>query len=445
MAQMTRRRFVHQGLRATAFGGFTCVLPTVCVANPSDRVRVGLIGAGGRGVALLRLFCQQPDCQMIAVADVDATRRTKAAEIATAASPRAVAAHDDFRHILDDTSIDAVVLGTPDHWHAIPTIMACAAGKDVYVEKPDGHNMVEGQRMVQAMQKHGRIVQLGTQSRSSRHFATAMEFIGSGKLGRVLVAKSWESARQRPLGRPADSATPDGVDYDMWLGPAAARPFNPLRFHGSWRWFFDYGTGDLGNDGVHRLDVARWALATAVRAETGKSLSHLPRRCSAFGGKWYFDDAQEWPDTLQVDYEFTVEGAASRIVTYEMRIWAPYKYTGETEGVTLYGDRAYIILGNERWRAFTPDGEVIAEDQGDNGGREHVRNFLDCVKSRRAPHADLAKVGHPSSVMCHAANIAWRVDRSLLLDAGNEQFHDVEANALRSRTTYRRPWELPQV
>ena len=272
-----------------------------------------------------------------------------------------------------------------------------------------------------------------------------MEFIRSGGLGRVLVAKAWESARQPGLGRPADGLPPAGVNYDLWLGPAPTRPFNPLRFHGSWRWFFDYGTGDLGNDGVHRLDLARWALATAVRAETGLAMSALPRKVSAFGGKWYFDDAQEWPDTLQVDYEFPVEEAPHRIITYEMRIWAPYKYAEETEGVTLYGDQAYILLGNNHWQAFSPDGQVIAEDRGDNAGREHVRNFLDCVKSRQAPHADLATVGHPSSVMCHAANCAWRVDRSLKLNPITECFDDAEADAFRSRPEYRAPWTLPPV
>ena len=264
MAKMTRRRFLQHSAKACAFtAGLTSVASPAVAA--SDRVRVGLIGVGGRGGALLQLFGQQPDVEIGAVADVDAAHTNAAVAAIAAFSSRPVKAYEDFRRILDDPAIDAVVVGTPDHWHAIPAMMACAAHKDVYVEKPDGYNLLEGQQMVAAMQKHQRIVQLGTQARSTRHAASAMEFIRSGRLGRVLVAKAWESARQRGLGRPGDGLPPAGVNYDLWLGPAPARPFNPLRFHGSWRWFFDYGTGDLGNDGVHRLDLARWALATAVR------------------------------------------------------------------------------------------------------------------------------------------------------------------------------------
>jgi predicted dehydrogenase len=447
MYVMNRRKFLRGAAQSLGAAGVACCLPRAHQANAwaSQRIRLGFVGVQGRAGALLQLFSRQPDVEVAALADVDARHLERAMKFVESTAARDVKAHEDFRRILDDPSIDVIVIGTPDHWHAIPTIMACAAGKDVYVEKPDGHNMLEGQRMVAAMQRYRRVVQLGTQSRSSPHFASAMDFISSGKLGRVLVAKAWESARQRALGRPADGDAPQGVNYDFWLGPAPLRRFNPLRFHGNWRWFFDYGSGDLGNDGVHRLDIARWALETAVRAEVGATLAPLPSKVSTTGGKWYFDDAQQWPDTLQVTYEFAADPAPSRIITYEMRIWAPYPYSGEQEGVVLYGDQAYIVIGNEHWHAYTPDAELIAEDQGDNAGTEHVRDFLDCVKSRGTPRADLATVGHPSSLMCHAANVAWRVGRSLSLNAHTEQFDDAQADALRTRPEYRSPWTLPEV
>ncbi|MBT6722037.1 MAG: gfo/Idh/MocA family oxidoreductase, partial [Planctomycetaceae bacterium] len=246
---------------------------------------------------------------------------------------------------------------------------------------------------------------------------------------------------------PADSAPPEGVDYDLWLGPAPDRAFNPRRFHGHWRWFFDYGTGDLGNDGVHRIDIARWALDTAGRAQ-GLEPLYMPTRISGLGGKWYFDDLQEWPDTLQATFEYgnRARDKPGRLLSYEMRLWTPYRYNDETEGAILYGDKGIIVIGNRRWRAFDPGGKILAQGAGENGGASHLRNFLDCMRSRKRPNADLETVGHPSSILCHSANVSWRLGRQVTLDPKTELFvDDAEANALRTRRTYRKPWELPQI
>ena len=445
MSRPTRRNFMQKSAGLVA-GAVTLAAGNARVkASPNERIQVGFVGAGGRAGALLQMFASERDVDLVAISDIDVRRLHGAASTVDKLNGRKPAVYQDFRHVIDDKSIDAVVVGTPDHWHAIPTIMACQADKDVYVEKPDGHNMLEGQRMVAAMRKHQRIVQLGTQARTNDHTSAAIEFILSGKLGRVLVAKAWESARQGPLTHHPDSYPPAGVDYDMWLGPAPKRPFNKSRFHGNWRWFLDYGTGDLGNDGVHRIDVARWALGVAVQSETGKHMSALPRKISALGGKWYFDDVQEWPDTLQVNYEYQVDGEPGRILTYEMRIWTPYPYLGEAEGVALYGDQGYVVIGNRSWHAHAPNGEILAKGQGSNSGAAHVRDFLDCVRSRRRPAADLETVGHPSSVMCHAGNVAWRTGKQLVLDPDTELFDHDDANALRTRPVYRAPWVLPQV
>ncbi len=415
-------------------------------APASERLRVGCIGTGGRAQFLTAAFAGRADADVAAVCDLDPERLSRGVEIVKIAQGRAPKAETDFLKLIDDTTLDVIVVGTPDHWHAIPTILACQAGKDVYVEKPDGHNMVEGQRMVQAMRKHNRIVQMGTQARTGEHFQAAIDYIASGKLGKVLVAKAWESTRQGSLGHPADSDPPPGVDYDRWLGPAPKRPFNKMRFHGNWRWFFDLGTGDLGNDGVHRLDYARWALSTAIEAQGGKPL-HMPTKISALGGKWYFDDIQEWPDTLQVNYEYPGDdGGPGKILTYEMRVWTPYDYQGEGEGAVIYGDQGYIVIGNRRWRAYGPKHQLLAEQSGNNDGRGHIQNFIECVKSRKKPNADLETVGHPSSILCHAGNIAWRLGRQIELDPETESFvGDDEANALRTRPEYRKPWELPVV
>ena len=446
---MKRRPFIRNCTATVVAGSSLPLIKTgECSqkAGANSRIRLGCVGTHGRAGFLLRSFAAQKDVEIVSVADVDTRRHAAAVAAVKAVAGNSPQVFSDFRHIMDDSSIDAVIVGTPDHWHAIPTIYACQSGKDVYVEKPDGHNMLEGQRMVQAGRKHQRVIQMGTQARTSSHFQQAIDYIAQGHLGTVLVAKAWESAKQGNIGKPADSAPPEGVDYDMWLGPAPKRPFNVRRFHGNWRWFFDYGSGDLGNDGVHRIDVAKWALDTAGRAK-GLPPLYVPHKISALGGKWYFDDLQQWPDTLQATYEFApTDTTPGRLLSYEMKIWTPYKYYGEAEGVVLYGDQGYIVIGNRRWRAFDPSDKVVASGSGENDGLTHIRNFLDCLNSRKKPNADLETVGHPSSILCHAANVSWRVGRQLVLDPDTELFiDDAEANALRSRPEYRKPWELPVI
>ncbi|MDP7019096.1 MAG: Gfo/Idh/MocA family oxidoreductase, partial [Pirellulaceae bacterium] len=230
--------------------------------SANDKIVVCVMGVRGRGGSLLRTFAAIPEVEVKYVCDIDEgvlKSRSQQVKDITGRLPETIA---DYRRALDDPSVDALINGGPDHWHALPTIHACQAKKDVYVEKPDGHNVIEGQTMVAAAKKYARVVQLGTQARSGTLQAGAMSYIREGHLGRALFAKAWESSKQGSIGYPKDSQPPAGVDYDRWLGPAPKRAFNSRRFHGSWRWFFDYGTGDLGNDGVHRLDVARWALQT---------------------------------------------------------------------------------------------------------------------------------------------------------------------------------------
>lgn len=435
---MQRRTF----LLGAAGGVGSLAMSRHAKAFPSERLRVGVMGAGGRAFSLLSTFSSNPNAEVVAIADIDSRRLPRAVEAIRKHQGSAPKTHRDFRKLIDDKSIDALVVGTPDHWHAIPTILACLAGKDVYVEKPDSHNIIEGQRMVAAMRKHGRIVQMGSQHRSTERLQSAIEFVESGALGTCLVAKAWESSRQGNIGRTPDSTAPPEVDYDMWLGPARKRPFNVRRFHGHWRWFYDYGTGDLGNDGVHRIDMAVAVLNAACRAQ-GDEPCVMPRRIASHGGKRYFDDVQEFPDTLQVNYEY--DGKRPKILTYEMKLWAPYQYLGESEGSAVFGDKGYIVIGNRRWRAYDRKG-LVKEGAGDSHERPHVQNFIDCVKSRKRPYCDLETVGHPASVLCHAGNISARLGRELLFDADAETFvDDAEANQLRGREEWRKPYELPEV
>lgn len=434
---MDRRTFLaSSAVAATAVSTVSDAAPV----SANDRITIAAIGVRGRGGAVMRTFASQKNVDVKYVVDIaEDVRGERAADVEEIAGKRPTPIND-FRRALDDPEVDAVMLGTPTHWHAIPTIMACQAGKDVYVEKPDGHNIVEGQVMVAAMRRHRRIVQLGTQSRSGPHFHDAMQYIAEGHLGRPLFAKAWESAKQGSIGRPPDAAPPQGVDYDLWLGPAPKRPFNPCRFHGSWRWFFDYGCGDLGNDGVHRLDVARWAFETALAAHGDLPLGPI-ETVSAHGGKAYFDDLQEWPDNLMCTYDF----GGGRLITYEMRLWSPYTLHGVTEGAAVYGDQGYIIIGNRSWQAFGPRNKLLRDEQGGaDATKAHVENFLACMATRSKPVADLETVGHPSSLLCHLGNAAWRAGRTLRFDAENYRFiNDADAEQYLTRAEYRAPWRLP--
>lgn len=413
-------------------------------ASVGETVVIAMIGTRGRAAHLLQGFAAMPNVRVKTIVDVDARSLPAAvAMVEQRQGKKPTAIHGDFRPVLDDPAIDAVVVGTPDHWHAIPTVLACQAGKHVYVEKPDGHNIREGQVMVYAARRYQRVVQMGVQSRSGAHFQEAIDFLQSGAIGRALYARAWESARQGSIGKPADQpAPPAGVDYDRWLGPAPLRPFNPLRFHGNWRWFFDYGTGDLGNDGVHRLDYARRGLEAALLAKGGKPLG-MPTVCSATGGKRYFDDLQEFPDTLFTTFDYPEQKVS---LLYEMRVWAPYRLDGESEGAAIFGDQGYVIIGNSQWRAYAGDGKLLASGKSDNQQHDaaHKADFIACVKTGQRPQCDI-EIGHTTSVLCHLGNIAWRVGRTLYFDPVTETIsNDDEANRLRSRT-YRKPYVLPDV
>lgn len=408
--------------------------------SPSERFTVAMMGFRGRGRQLLHGFAELQEVRVKTICDVD--RRLFGEAVASVADRQGSepSVETDFRRLLEDPDIDAVVMGTPTHWHAIPTILACQAGKHVYVEKPAGHNLVEGRAMLEAARKYNRIVQVGIQSRSGTNYQEACDYIRRGALGKVAFAKGWESARQRGIGHPPDEPVPTGVDYDTWLGPAPKRPFNRNRFHSRWRWFFDYGTGDLGNDGVHRVDYARRGLAAAFEA-MGKKLPDWPTSVAAAGGKHFFDDAQQWPDTLVVTWDYP--GAT---LMYEMRNWQPTPIEGEAEGAAIYGENGYVVIGNGRWKAVDEAGKVVARGGSakQDDDLRHKRDMLAAIKNGRRPACDI-EIGHCASGLIHMGNIAWRTNRKLRFDPSTESFRDdQEANRLLGRE-YRDPWLLPDV
>jgi predicted dehydrogenase len=431
----TRRQFLNQ----TAVFGLGTVGLSVArhahAANASDKIVLGVIGPGGMGTNLLKSFAAQPDVAVAWVCDPDSERAGKAAQTTEQISGKRPKTEKDLRRVLEDKSVDAVIIATPDHWHAPATILACEAGKHVYVEKPCSHNIREGRLMVGAARRHNRVVQVGTQSRGTSHVRSAMERLRSGAIGDVLVSKAWNSQRRGSIGHAKPSDPPAHLDFDLWVGPAPLVPYQSNLLHGVWRWWYAFGTGDMGNDGVHDLDLARWGLG----AETH------PSTITALGGKYFVDDDQQFPDTQTVIFEYEGVGGRKRQLIYEQRLWSPYVQEGHENGNAFYGTNGMLILGKHGgWQLFGPKNELREKMSGGVENTPHHRDFLECIRSGRRPNADI-EINHLSATLCHLGNIATRVRRTLTFDPKSEQIlNDTEANALVRREYREGHWAVPK-
>jgi predicted dehydrogenase len=305
MTSTNRREFLkHTGQTAAAVTIAASCAKSAQNAEPkatsaNERPVVAVIGTGGMGMAHVRQLAANREVRLAYVCDVDERRSQDAAKTAESAGAAVPVVEKDLRRVLDDQAVDAVWIATPDHWHAPATILACQAGKHVYVEKPCAHNLREGRLMIEAARRNQRVVQVGTQSRSTEHVRQAVERIRAGAIGEVLVAKAWNSQRRRSIGHAQPSEPPAQLDYDLWLGPAPFVPYQANLLPGIWRWWHAFGTGDMGNDGVHDLDIARWGLGVETH----------PSRIAALGGKSFFDDDQQFPDTKYVIFEYGTAAA----------------------------------------------------------------------------------------------------------------------------------------
>ena len=421
---MNRRYFIQ---------GLACSVAAKRAIAASDKVNVAIIGVRGRGRALAGTLAAIPEANIVSLCDVDETVFDRCAAAITEKSRPKPAYAKDLRKVLDDKSIDAVVIATPDHWHGPATLLACQAGKDVYVEKPASHNLREGRLMVEAAREHKRIVQLGTQARSRPSTNRAMEVVNSGKIGRILMAKAWNVQLRENIGHKNDSPAPATLDYDTWTGPALTLPFNENRCHYKWHWHWNYGTGDIGNDGVHQMDIARWGLGVDV-----------PAKASGMAKKLFFDDDQQTPDTMNITFDY-----GGKLLMFEMRIWTPYGLEGQDNGVAIYGTEGMVQIG--RWprewgyRIYDKAGKLLTDESKGGDGFEvhHLSNFLSCVRSRQRPNADI-ETGHKSTMLCHLGNIVARTGRNINFDPAKEVISgDSEANRY-IRREYRKHWSTPK-
>ncbi len=398
---------------------------------------MGAIGCGGQGTNLIKKFAALRGVTIAFVCDPDEARARAAAEVVSRITGKAPEVMSDLRRVLDDKSVDAVTVATPDHWHAPATILACDAGKHVYVEKPCSHNFREGRLMVDAARRTGKVVQLGTQSRSNPKVAQAIRMLHDGVIGDVLVAKAFDVQQRKDIGHASPTAPPPGFDYDLWVGPAPFVPFQTNRHHYTWHWWHNFGTGDMGNDGVHELDIARWGLGVDTH----------PSSIAAIGGKYFFDDDQQFPDTQTVVFEYPGDGKAGsrRQILFEMRIWSPYQPEGEENGNIFYGTKGWMLLCKKGVvKVFDKANKPLPIKGEPPALPGHQENFLSAIRSATAPSAEIG-IGFVSTAMCHLGNIATRVGRTLRFDPAGEQFiGDDEATRLLGRTYRDGHWAIPK-
>ena len=457
---MQRRTFLKNTLTGAAAVGAVTFMPGG-ISNvfgqtaPSNRIRVALIGCRNQGYSNLEVFLQYPEVECIALCDIDdGWLNNRANDVEKKTGKRPAQLVKDWRKIIDNKDVDIVIIGTPDHWHCLPLVAACQAGKDVYVEKPLANTIEECDLMVKATRKYNRIVQVGQWQRSDPHWDEAAQFVKDGKIGRVRTVKAWAYQPSKwTLPKVPDSTPPAGIDYDMWLGPAPKRPFNDNRFHYNFRFFWDYAGGLMADWGVHLLDYA----LEGVNAG-------LPFYVNGTGNKLaYPNDAMETPDTLMATYQYP-----DYTIIWDHACGIGNGLFNKREGVAFYGEDGTLLLTRGGWEVIpetnnsgrnfpycypcdtqsgqeTPRMEAVPwRNAGHQGLYNHVGNMLQCIKSRQLPNADIA-IGAKVAKLAHIANISSRLGRGLQWDDKTSSFgKDKEANAF-IKAHYRKPWELPKL
>jgi len=436
MNRTQRRDF----MKAAGVGAVSLsVTSKVAQAAANDRIVVGVIGPGGMGTAHTRLLAARQDVEIRYVCDVDQVRMARAAEIVKSANGKTPLQTIDLRKVLDDKSVDAVFIATPDHWHAPAAILALDAGKHVYVEKPCCHNIREGRLMADAVKRSGKRLQVGTQSRSTDVVREGIQRIREGEIGEILVAKAWNSQRRGSIGKTKQTDPPAHLDYDQWVGPAPMVPYRANMLPSVWRWWRNFGCGDIGNDGVHDIDVALWGLGVQTH----------PTTATCLGGKYFFDDDQEFPDTQYAVFEYPIEGnplGRKKQLIFEQRIWTPYSQEGYENGAAFYGTDGVLILGHTQgWRLYGPKMKLIAEKSGSVTLPAHHTNFFDCIRGdQRHLSADI-HVGHRAATIAHLANIAATVGEVLQFDPDQERIPNCpQADALVQRSYRDDHWAVPK-
>lgn len=426
---LDRRTFLETsaaaGAAVAANSFFVSESPAQESKSAGEKIVVALMGVNGRGGELAKVFMGQPNCEIGYVIDVDENvlnRVVKTVADRQGTKPRGIG---DFRKALDDKTVDVLICAAPNHWHAPATILGCAAGKHVYCEKPACHNPREGELAVAAARKHNRIVQLGTQRRSMPAMIEGIQKIHAGEIGRVLYCRTWYNNTRLSIGHGKIAPVPSNLDWVLWQGPAPDHPYKdnivPYRWHWRWHW----GNGELGNNGIHALDVARWGMQV-----------DYPIRVTSGGGKYRHDDDQETPDTHIVTYNF----AGGKSINWEGLSWSPHGHEGNGFGICFHGDKGTMAFDGSGYKTYDMKDKQIGAGTGSADPANHVANFLSCIRTGGKLNAEIEE-GHKSTLLCHLGNIAHRVNRVLTTsEKGGHIIGDTEAMNLWARE-YRKGWE----
>lgn len=388
-------------------------------AEPSRRVVLGVMGVNGRGTSLARGFARLQGVEVGYVCDVDERAVASCAKAVSETGGRAPNGVKDFRRILDDKSVDALVVAAPDHWHAPAGILAASAGKHVYVEKPCSHNAREGELLVAAARQHGRSIQMGNQRRSYPKVMEAMRRLGEGVIGRVYHSRAWYASLRGSIGRGQEAPVPSWLDFDLWQGPAPRRPYRDNLLHYNWHWMWHWGTGELGNNGVHAVDLSRWGLGV-----------DYPLRVVSGGGRYRFEDDQETPDTQTLVYEF--EGRRS--IALEILSCSGHGREGTGFGASFHGENGTLVLTDASYVILDPQDKEVERVPVQGGDAPHFENFLAAVRGTGEPLRSEIEEGHKTTILCHLGNIAHRTGRALRCDPSSGRIQgDTAAAALWGR------------
>jgi predicted dehydrogenase len=419
MSELDRRTF----LAGAAAGAALSAAPRARAADANSTVVLALMGANNRGSQLALGFGDHPTARIAYVCDPDERAIQKGIDAVTARGGPAPKGIRDFREALDDPAVDGLICAAPNHWHAPATILACAAGKHVYVEKPASHCGDEGERMIAAARSAKRVVQVGMQRRSGPLYKEAVEKVRGGAIGEPLYAKCWYYSPRPTIGRGKQTAPPAWLDYDLWQGPTPETAFRDNILHYNWHFFWQWGDGELGNNGVHTLDICRWAMGI-----------DYPTRVTVAGSRLRFDDDQETPDTALATYE-----CGDKIITWEGVAWLRHHQAPSTVGVEIRGTDGTMILGDEGYTIYDAMRKETDKGQGSRGDSEHLADFLTAVRDGHRTNADIEE-GHKSALMCHLGNIAYRTGKSVAVDPATGRIKDgADAQALWARE-YRPGW-----
>ena len=420
----SRRQFLSEAGAAVVGVAVTGItMPALAAKEANQRVRVGIIGCNGRGKDHIAAYLSVPNTEIVYICDVDARAMERGVALVEQKQTRKPTGVRDLRRLLDDPELDAVSIATPDHWHGPAAILACAAGKHVYVEKPGSHNLRESQMLVAAARKHQRVVQLGTQRRSWPWVLEAIQALHEGELGRLRLARGWYTNHRPSIGRGKVMPVPPWLDWEMWQGPAPEEPLRDNLPHYNWHWFWSWGTGELGNNGVHALDLARWGLGV-----------DFPKRVTCGGNRYHFQDDWQTPDSCVASFDFGDKG-----IVWDCQSCDPHGFEGSSFGASFYGEKGTMVL-TDKVRVYDLNDKVVRETGGKGDDAGHFSNFISAIRDGTPLRAEIAD-SQKSATLCHLGNIAWRGGETVYCEPNTGTVEgDKKLKSLAGRK-YRPGWE----